>query len=85
MIRGASPLGLPYTRSRLRCALRSDRVARSRIRARIRSRDRQPAARSLLRLSVKVRVGVIEPVLADGREDVEFERVIERFGLMLHP
>ncbi len=32
---------------------------------------------------LQIVVGVIEPVLADGAEDVELERVFERFGLML--
>ena len=33
-------------------------------------------------LTSQVVVGVIQPVLADWAEDVELERVFERFGLM---
>jgi hypothetical protein len=34
---------------------------------------------------VKIRVGVIQPVLADRREDVQLERVVERLRLVLDP
>jgi hypothetical protein len=36
-------------------------------------------------LPVEIIVGVIEPVLADRGEDIELERVVERFGLMVDP
>jgi hypothetical protein len=34
---------------------------------------------------MEVVVGVIEPVLADWREEIELEGVVERFGLVLDP
>src|SRR5262249_39697428 len=44
-----------------------------------------PGLNPLCLLPVKVRVRVIQPVLADRREDIQLERVIERLGLMLDP
>src|SRR5688572_18136071 len=38
-----------------------------------------------LTLSMKIRVRVIEPVLADRAEEIELEGVVERFRLMLDP
>ena len=36
-------------------------------------------------LAVKIRVGVVEPVLTNGTEQIELERVIERFRLVFDP
>ena len=41
--------------------------------------------KSAMLLTVKVRVGVIEPVLADRAEEIELEGIVERLGLMLDP
>src|SRR5829696_3598072 len=35
--------------------------------------------------ALKIRVGMIEPILPDGAEQIELERVVERLRLMLHP
>src|SRR5262249_4261265 len=72
LLRGASPPGLP------------DTVARS---ARRRLAPLRWLARghSLALLPVEIRVGVIEPVLADGREQIQLERVVERLRLVLNP
>jgi len=43
-----------------------------------------PLVRSAV-LSAEVVVGVIEPVLTDGAEDVQRKRVVERLGLVGHP
>src|SRR5439155_21678043 len=37
------------------------------------------------RPTLKIRSRVIQPVLADRTEDIELERVVERFGLVLDP
>ena len=36
-------------------------------------------------LAVKIRVSVVEPVLTNGTEQIELERVIERFRLVFDP
>src|SRR5678816_3577964 len=36
-------------------------------------------------LPVEIRVGVVQPVLPDRREEIQLERVVEGFGLVLDP